>query len=52
MTTFVTKTMIAVGVLALQFQPDIERIERAARKRMADFARAHNDVDASRGAGL
>ena len=41
-----------VGILGLQFQPDIERVHRAAREEVPDLARAHHHIHARRAARL
>ena len=40
------RSILPVGVRGLQFQPDVERIHRAAGKEVADLARAHDHVHA------
>ena len=32
----------------LELDPDVERVDGAARKKVADLARAHDDLDADR----
>ncbi len=43
---------LAVGVFALELEPDVERVERPAREEVADFAGAHHDVHSGGGTGL
>ncbi len=42
---------LAVGVAPFQFQPDVERVDGAAREEVPDATRAHDNIDARGGAG-